>query len=116
MEFTSPTYGTAFPRPPEIEQNSTKFLRHILFTIDSSLKFIDSQAPEQRVLSGLMVVYNGVNAYYYGRRKDNVENGSVEVLEVGKSTMNVEDQEMEMKMEVLVPGRYNMGVNVNLEA
>ncbi|TGO27352.1 hypothetical protein BPAE_0043g00250 [Botrytis paeoniae] len=104
------------PTISDNEQYSTKFLRHILFTIDSSLKLIDSQTTEQRVLSGMMVLYNGVNVYWYGWRKEyNVENESVEVREVRKIEMNSEDQNTEMKMEALVPGRYNMGMNANLE-
>lgn len=117
MEFTNPAYSMTHPSISDNEQYSTKFLRHILFTIDSTLKFIDSQTTEQRVLSGMMVLYNGVNVYWYGWRKNhNVENGSVEVRRAGKTRMNVEDQEMEMKMQALVPGRYNMEVNANLEA
>ncbi|KAF7949351.1 uncharacterized protein EAE97_002860 [Botrytis byssoidea] len=104
------------PTNSDNEQYSTNFLRHILFTIDSTLKFIDSQTPEQRLLSGMMILYNGAYVYWYGWRKNyNVEKGSVEVQGVEKTRMNVEDQEMEMKMEALVPGRYNMGMNANLE-
>ncbi|KAF7929316.1 uncharacterized protein EAE98_005235 [Botrytis deweyae] len=102
------------PTISDNEQSSTKFLRHILFTIDSSLKFIDSQTPEQRILSGMMVLYNGVNVYWYGWRKHNVENEPVEVRGLGKTLIKVEDQEMEMMMEALVPGRYSMGMNANL--
>ncbi|TGO15890.1 hypothetical protein BTUL_0034g00110 [Botrytis tulipae] len=115
MEFTNPAYSSTDPANPDNEQYSTKFLRHILFTIDSTLKFIDSQTPEQRVLSGMMVLYNGVNVYWYGWRKDNVENEPVKVLGLGKTHTNSEDQEMETKMEALLPGRYNMGANANLE-
>ncbi|KAF5877965.1 uncharacterized protein Bfra_000130 [Botrytis fragariae] len=116
MEFTNPAYSMTRPAISDNEQYSTKFLRHILFTIDSSLKLIDSQTTEQKVLSGMMVLYNGVNVYWYGWRKEyNFENEPVEVRGVRKTWMNVEDQEMEMKMEALVPGRYNMGMNANLE-
>ncbi|TEY38758.1 hypothetical protein BOTCAL_0478g00120 [Botryotinia calthae] len=114
MEFTNPAYSMTLSTVPENKQYSTKFLRHFLFTIDSTLKLIDSQTTEQRVLSAVMVLYNGVNTCWFGWRKYDVENESVEVRNAGKSKMTLEDQKMEMGLENLVPRQYNMARNVNL--
>ena len=114
MEFTNPAYSMTLPTVPENKQYSTRFLRHFLFTIDSTLKLIDSQTTEQRALSAVMVLYNGVNTCWFGWKKYGVKNGSVGVRDPGKSKMSLEDQKMEMKLENLVPRRYNIATNANL--